>query len=80
VGVSGFLIGSVLGLAVGYFFGRNSERARRSFKDYGVAKATVPKTRTIVFTETRRATVTGIVVGAFLIAIFIGAMNYPDTP
>jgi hypothetical protein len=76
--MAGFLVGALVGLAVGFLFGRSGERARRSYRDYGAAMATVPKARTVAYGEVRRATLTGIVVGAFLIAIFLGAFNYPN--
>ena len=73
-----FMIGMLaVGLVAGVVLGRTTERARRSYKDYGVGKTAMEKYRKVAFGEVRRAAVTSVVVGGLLIAIFIGAMNLP---
>lgn len=59
----------VVGLFVGIIVGRNTERARRAFKDWGAAKATVPKAKTIMITEIRRAVITGLIVALVVVAV-----------
>ncbi|HEX6871942.1 MAG TPA: hypothetical protein VF163_12655 [Micromonosporaceae bacterium] len=76
--MAGFLVGSVVGVVIGFIFGRTGEKARRSYRDYGVAKTAAAKGRTVAFTEVRKAALTGLLVGAFLVAIFVGAFNMPD--
>ena len=73
------LIGFVaLGVLAGIVLGRTTERARRNYKDYGAAKAAVPKGRNLAMGEMRKAAFTIIIVGGLLIALFIGAINLPN--
>jgi hypothetical protein len=76
--VRAFMIGMVVvGLVAGFALGRIAERTRRGYKDYGTARTTLATGRKAFFGSLGRATVTVIVVGAFLIALFIGAYNLP---
>jgi hypothetical protein len=65
----------VLAVLAGVVLGRNTERARRNYRDYGVAKAAVPKGRSLAFAELRRAAMTIIIIGGVMIALFIGVIN-----
>ena len=49
----------VVGVFIGVWIGRQTERARRTYKDWGTAKTALKKGRTIAFTEMRKAAVTG---------------------
>ena len=78
VGVRELMLGIVVvGVVLGIMVGRVTERARRNFKDYGVAKSAVPKGRSLAFAEVRRAAFTILVVGGVMTAIFIGVINMP---
>jgi len=68
---------ALVALFVGLFVGRSTERARRTWKDWGAAKTTTTKARSVAFGELRKAAGTLLVIGALIIAIFIGAMNMP---
>jgi hypothetical protein len=68
---------AVVALFVGLLLGRSTERARRTWKDWGTAKTTTTKARSIAFGELRKAAGTIIIVGALIVAVFIGAMNWP---
>ena len=68
---------AVVALFVGVAIGRASERARRSYKDYGVAKGAVTTSRKVAFDSVRKAAGGLLLIAAILIAIFIGAMNWP---
>jgi hypothetical protein len=73
------LLGFVaIGVLAGVVLGRTTERARRNYKDYGTAKAAVPKGRNLAMAEMRRAAFTIIIVGGLLVALFIGAVNLPN--
>jgi hypothetical protein len=71
------LVAAAVGMAVGIVVGRVSERSRRSYKDFVAARVALDKGRKIMYTETRKATMTIVVVGAFMLAIFVGALNWP---
>jgi hypothetical protein len=76
VGVREFMLGMItVGLLAGVVLGRSTERARRTYKDYGVAKTAVQKGRKVAFTEVRKAIVTVILASAVLVAIFVGVIN-----
>ncbi len=67
------LLGVVLvGLGAGVMVGRSTERARRSYKDYGAAKVAVPKGRQVAFADLRRALMWGAVVVATMLTLFLG--------
>ena len=68
----------VVGLVLGIVIGRNTEKSRRSFADRTSAKATYDKYRKAVRVDTTRAIITVLIIGAFAIAVLVGAMNYPD--
>ena len=73
-----FMIGIIaVGVAAGVILGRNTERARRSYRDMGSGRTTYQKYRKTMFTEMRRAAITVLVIGVVLVAIFIGALNFP---
>jgi hypothetical protein len=65
----------VVGLVAGVFVGRNSERARRAFKDWGTAKAAVPKYRSTMVNEIRRALITGLIIAIAVIAVVTFAFS-----
>lgn len=67
--------GIVVGLIAGIVVGRTSERARRNYKDFTVAKAAVPKGRTVAYGDVRRAALAILVAGGLMVAIFLGVMN-----
>ena len=70
------MIGMItVGLVLGILVGRNTERSRRSFQDRNASKATYDKYRKAVWTETPRAVITVLVIGALLAAIFFGALS-----
>jgi hypothetical protein len=76
VGVREVMIGMItVGLVLGIFVGRNTERSRRSFQDRTSSKATYDKARKAVWTETPKAVITVLVIGALLAAIFFGALS-----
>lgn len=64
-----------VGLAVGVILGRNTERARRAFKDWGTAKTALKKGKTVMVTEIRRAIVTGLIVAVVVIAVVTFAFS-----
>jgi hypothetical protein len=71
VGVRDMVVGVVVvGLIVGVILGRNTERARRSFKDWETAKTALKKGRSIALVEFRRAAVTILIIAAVLIGLF----------
>jgi hypothetical protein len=77
VGVRETLIGFVLvSVLAGIVLGRNTERARRNYKDWGAAKAAVPKGRQLAMQEMRKAAFTIIIVGGLLAVLFIGAATF----
>jgi uncharacterized membrane protein len=65
----------VVGVFAGVVIGRNTERFRRTRVDWVTAKAAVKKGRSIALTEMRKTAVTVLVVGAVLVAIFVGMFN-----
>ena len=60
---------------VGIVVGRNTERARRGYKDWDTAKVALKKGRSIALAELRKAVITVLVIGGLLLAICIGAMK-----
>jgi multisubunit Na+/H+ antiporter MnhB subunit len=68
----------VVGLIAGIFVGRHTTKSKRSFADQKSARVTYEKYRKAMFVDTRNAVVAVAVVGAFLIALFMGMLNYPD--
>jgi hypothetical protein len=74
LGVQPFVIGLIaVGAVVGLVIGRQTERARRTMKDYTAARAAVPKGRQIALTELGRA-VRFIGIGAVAaLVIFVAA-------
>ena len=60
---------------VGIVVGRNTERARRGYKDWDTAKVALKKGRSIALAELRKAVITVLVIGGLLLALFIGAMK-----
>jgi hypothetical protein len=78
VGVREMLLGIVVvGLVIGIWVGRQTERARRTYKDWDTAKVALKKGRGIAIGEIRKAALVVIVVGGLLLAAFIGMMNAP---
>jgi hypothetical protein len=76
VGVREFMLGMItIGLVAGIALGRSTERARRGYRDLGVAKAAVQKGRKIAVNEARRAVVTILLASAVLIAVFVGVIR-----
>ena len=68
----------VVGMIAGFALGRTLTKSRRSFADQKSARATYDKYRKAMFVDTRNAILAVIVVGAFMIALFVGMINYPD--
>ena len=64
-----------VGLVAGLLIGRNTERARRTYKDWDAAKTALKKGRGIALGEVRKAAVTVLVIGALLVVIFLAAAN-----
>ena len=78
VGVRELLLGIVVvGLVVGVWVGRQTERARKTYKDWGAAKVALKKGRSLAFVEIRKAAVVIVVIGGIMLALFIGVMNAP---
>ena len=67
----------VVGLVIGIWVGRQTERARRTYKDWDTAKVALKKGRGIALAEIRKAALVVVVVGGLLLAAFIGMMNAP---
>ena len=67
----------VVGLVIGIWVGRQTERARRTYKDWDTAKVALKKGRGIALAEIRKAALVVTVVGGLLVAVFIGMMNAP---
>jgi hypothetical protein len=65
----------VVGLLVGAVLGRNTERARRTYKDWGTAKVALKKGRSIALGEMRKAAVTILFIAAILIGLFTLAIQ-----
>ena len=71
-----FMIGLIaVGIVAGVILGRNTERARRSYKDLGAGRTAFQKYRKTAIAEARRAVVTVLVIGVLLVALFIGALS-----
>jgi hypothetical protein len=68
----------VVGMIAGFALGRTLTKSKRSFADQKSARATYDKYRKAMFVDTRNAILAVIVVGAFMIALFVGMINYPD--
>ena len=68
-----------VGLIAGILVGRNTERARRSFKDWGTAKAAVPKYKTTFVTEIKRAIVTVLAIAAVVAGVIFIAFTRGDS-
>lgn len=64
-----------VGLIAGLVLGRNTERARRAYKDWGAARAAVPKGRATAVAEIRRALVTGVIITVVIIALVTFALS-----
>jgi ABC-type Fe3+ transport system permease subunit len=77
VGVREFMIGVMaVGIFAGVVLGRNTERARRSYRDQAAGRTAFEKYRRTALAEARRAAVTVVIVGVVLVAIFVGLINY----
>lgn len=66
-----------VGIVVGVIVGRNTERARRTYKDWDAAKVALKKGRSIALSEMRRAAITVVIIALVLLAIFAGAFVAP---
>lgn len=64
-----------VGLIAGVVLGRNTERARRAYKDWDAARAAVPKGRATAVSEIRRALVTGVLIAVAVIAVVTFALS-----
>ena len=60
---------------VGIVVGRNTERARRTYKDWDAAKTALKKGRGIALGEMRKAAVTILVIAAVLVGLFTLAIG-----
>jgi hypothetical protein len=78
VGLRELMLGLVVvGVVVGVIVGRNTERARRTYKDWDTAKTALKKGRAVALTELRRAAITVLIIVLVLAALFFGAMHAP---
>ncbi len=76
VGVREMMLGMVvIGVVVGVLLGRNTERARRTYKDWDAAKTALKKGRSIALGEMGKAAVTILIIAAVLIGLFRLAMD-----
>jgi hypothetical protein len=76
VGLREMMLGLIaVAVFIGVLLGRNTERARRTYKDWDTAKVALKKGRGIALAEIRKAIITVLVIGGLLLAIFIGAMK-----
>ena len=76
VGVRELMLGMVVvGLVVGVILGRNTERARRTYKDWDAAKTALKKGRGLALGEIRKAAVTVLVIAAVLVGLFTLAIG-----
>lgn len=64
-----------VGLIAGVVLGRNTERARRAYKDWDTARAAVPKGRATAVAAIWRAFVTGVVITGVVIAMVAVVLN-----
>jgi hypothetical protein len=64
-----------VGLFLGIVLGRNTERARRSLKDVGTAKANLAKTQATFKTELGRAVVSGLIIAAIVVGVITLAFS-----
>ena len=72
-----FMIGIIaVGVAAGIILGRNTERARRSYRDMGSGRTTYQKYRKTALAEARRAAVTVVIVAVVLLTIFFALINF----
>jgi len=65
----------VVGLLAGLAIGRNTERARRTYKDWDVAKTALKKGRGMALGEIRKAAITILLIRGLLVVIFLAAAN-----
>jgi len=76
VGVRELMLGMVaVGLVVGVILGRNTERARRTYKDWDAARVALKKGRSIALGEIRKAAVTILIIAAVLVGLFTLAIQ-----
>lgn len=59
-----------VGIFVGVVVGRQSERVRRAYKDWGTAKTALTKSKGIAMTELRRIASVGLIIVVILLIIF----------
>jgi len=64
-----------VGLIAGVVLGRNTERARRAYKDWDAARAAVPKGRATAVAAIWRALVTGVVITVVVVALIAFALR-----
>jgi hypothetical protein len=77
VGVREFMIGLMaVGIFAGVVLGRNTERARRSYRDQATGKAAFERYRKTALAEARRAALTVVIVGGILVALFLGVIKF----
>ena len=65
----------VVGLVIGAILGKNTERARRTYKDWDAARVALRKGRSIALGEMRRAAVTILIIAAVLVGLFTLAIQ-----
>jgi hypothetical protein len=76
VGVREMMLGIVaVGLVVGVTIGRHAERVRRNVKDYGAAKAAVPKARQLSNGTIGKAVLATLAWGGLMVFIFFVVIN-----
>jgi hypothetical protein len=69
----------VVGLVVGAVVGRHIERARRGFRDWGVAKTATTKAKTTFFNDLKRAVLTVSLVVSVVVGLMILAYSRSDS-
>ncbi len=66
-----------IGLGIGVVVGRFAERSRRAHRDFITARGAFERGRKVMVAEGRKAALVITMVGVFMIAIFVGALNWP---
>ncbi len=69
----------VVGILAGLTVGRYAERVRRNYKDYGAAKAAVPKARQLHRSTVRTTAGKTVVWGAIVLFAILVFMNLPSS-
>lgn len=68
----------MVGIVGGVVLGRNTERARRAVREWGTARSTVPKAKTAMLGEVRRAVITALIIVAVAVAVVSVMLREPS--